>query len=242
MTAPGCIAPASCPVPDPDPQVLARVSTHLFPAGTELRRGHRTEYAAVTPVAAVHELPLASRMSRFAPILGSAHAYVARREIAALLESVFHELVPTSPRVNWARAEAFSLTHVRLRHAVRLIDLRDPQLERLGIGRSQLVASGPGHYPCTRVWAEALRGRGVGGHTTHGLIWHSRQAELHAAGHGTRLFRDVLVGEQAEVAVIWPDPEGDLLAPAGGPGSLSTGAGAALAEEVAALLGAPGRL
>ena len=86
---------------------------------------------------------------------------------------------------------------------MRLIDLRDPRLDRLGIPRSSLPATSAAHYPCTRRWAQALHDRRVGGQPTHGLTWHSRQAELHARAMADRpALRELLDTHPAEVASL----------------------------------------
>jgi hypothetical protein len=239
VRAEGCGDPDGCPVPDPDEVDLRRLPSVVLSARTPLRRGHKSRYDAQDPVPAHPELPPPIRMSRFAPVQDQAHVYVARREIAALLESTFHSLVPDSPRIHWPQLRHWSLSHVTLRRDVRLIDLRDPVLTALGLDRSQLVATDPAHYPCTRRWAERLRGRHIGGRPTVGLLWHSRQAEIHARQGVRPLLADVLVGEQAEVAVLWPTPRQHLFSAEGTPMPLSTGRGLALVQDLANLLGAP---
>jgi hypothetical protein len=218
---------------------LRRLSSVTVSARTPLRRGHKSRYPANAPVPARRELPTPTLMSRFAPVRGQAHLYVARREIAALLESAFHSLVPDRPRIHWPQLDHWSLSHVTLRRDVRLIDLRDPGLTTLGLERRQLVATDPAHHPCTRRWAERLAGRHIGGKPTVGLLWHSRQAEIHAEQGVRPLLADVLVGEQAEVAVLWPSTRQRLLVAEGAPMPLSTGRGRALVEDLANLLGAP---
>lgn len=239
MSAPGCADPDGCPVPDPSQVDLRRLTSTVLPSGTPLRRGHRSRHDPADPVPATDGLPDARRMTRFAPVPGAAHAYVARREIAALLESTLHDVVAGYPRIRWPQLVGWSLSHVTLRRDVRLIDLRDEALAALGLERRQLVATDPGHYPCTRVWAERLHGRHVGGQPTAGLLWHSRQAEIHADQGIRPILADVLVGEQAEVAVLWPAGPGPWLTVVGGPWPLDTGRGLELVRDVANLLGAP---
>jgi hypothetical protein len=239
VTAEGCADPDSCPVPDPDDVDLRHLTSTVLPAGTPLRRGHKSRYAATEPVPATDADPAPTSMTRFAPVPNAPHVYVARREIAALLESAFHDLVPGNPRIRWPQLAHWSVAHVTLRTDVRLIDLREPALERLGLDRAQLVATDPGHYPCTRAWGVRLHGRHIGGRATYGLLWHSRQAEVHADQGVRPLLADILTGEQAEVAVLWP-PRGqaflDLVA---GPWPLGSGRGLELVRDVANLLGAP---
>lgn len=239
MTAAGCADPGGCPVPDPSDVDLRRLTSTVLPAGTPLRRGHKARYAADEPVPAIDVLPAATGMTRFAPVAGAPHAYAARREIAALLESALHDVVPGLPRIRWPQLAHWAISHVTLRSDVRLIDLRDPALEQLGLHRTHLVATDPGHYPCTRTWAEQLHGRHVGGRPTHGLLWHSRQAEVHADQGVRPLFADVLTGEQAEVAILWPARRDTLLERTAGPWPLGSGRGLELVRDVANLLGAP---
>lgn len=72
------------------------------------------------------------------------------------------------------------------------MDLRDAELDRLGLERTSLVATTAEHYPCTRRVAASLHGTSVGGVLPQGLVWHSRQAEL-------------AVAAPAEVAVVLVD-------------------------------------
>lgn len=239
MSAVGCGDPDGCPVPHPADVDLRGLASVTLAAGIPLRRGHKSRYQPGEPAPARADLPPATQMSRFAPLRNQPHLYVARREIAALLESTLHSLVPDSPRIHWPQLVHWSLSHVTLRRKVRLIDLRDPALAALGLHRRQLVATDAAHHPCTRLWAERLLGRHIGGKPTFGLLWHSRQAEIHATQGVRPLLADVLVGEQAEVAVLWPAPGQDLLTGEGTTMPLASGRGLALVHDLAILLGAP---
>lgn len=234
MTAATCPFPNACPVPDPEHRVVRRVRTHTFEDGVELFRGHGTAHPADGFVPGTGD-------SRFAPLEGVSHAYVSRRATPALLESAFHDATPPRPRIYAHRLSRWSLSQVRLVTGLRVIDLRDLELERLGIERSQLVTSLPAHYACTREWAIALHDRSVGGTTTHGLLWNSRQAELHAAADHNPLTADLLgSGPTTEVAVIYSPPAPPRLFEntGEGPGSLADGEGERFAMAVANLIGA----
>lgn len=233
MTAAPCGDP-HCPVADPAAALLARVRTQLLKAGTVLRRGHKQ--SRPDPTVLVPGLG----NTRFAPLDGVAHTYLATTPFAALLESALHEAAPPAPRAYEAAVGLWMESAVRLQHDVRLIDLRDAELHRLGVARHQLVATSAAHYPCTRRWAQALHGRHVGGHPTHGLLWHSRQRELHAQVlHDRPALRDLITEHPATVAVLWAPPgQPGMLAPApGGLGRLDTGAGYKYVEDLTALLG-----
>ena len=222
---------ASCPVPQKPP---ARLRSIVWPEGTRLHRGHKRAYPA-------HELVAGRGATRFAPQRGASHVYVATTEIGALSESALHDAGPPFPRVQMPTLQEWSASVVELRHEVRLFDLRDSELERLGIGREQLVATLPVHYACTRAWASSLVGRSVGGHQAHGLVWHSRQAELRARAieHRPALAR-LLSEHPTEGAVVWSPPApGRLLesVPGEGLGPLHDGEGWRFIEDLLGLLG-----
>lgn len=102
--------------------------------------------------------------------------YLGETEVAALLETVFHEVHHQTPRTIYERdLRGQLLAHVETPREVQLVDLRDPELSRLTHDRDQVASSAAEHYPCTRRLAIDLLQLHP---TAHGLIWHSRQAEL----------------------------------------------------------------
>lgn len=229
---PGCPAPP-CPVVERDDVNLRRLTTIVWSKGKVLHRGHRTTRSPVALVPGHGD-------TRFAPMQGAAHVYVAGTRLPALLESVLHSVSGPVPAAFAEQVAAWSVAQVALLQDVRLIDLRDPQLERLGMARSTLINTDAEHYGCTRSWAQLLHGRSVGGRPTHGLIWDSRQRELHAHAISTRPAMSELVGQlPAEVAVLWSPPASSkLLKDTGrGLGSLASGAGQAYLTDLAAALG-----
>jgi len=186
------------------------------------------------------ELAPAVGDTRFAPLDETAHAYVATTAFAALLESAFHDAIPPDPRIYRAQIDAWLEGCVSLAVNVRLIDLGDATLERLGIERHQLVSTDATHYPCTRAWAEVLHGRAVGGHPTHGLIWDSRQAELQSVGLGSRpAVAELVTALPATVGVIWspPAPAAPLAHADGGLGTLNGPEAETYVNDLIALLG-----
>ena len=84
-------------------------------------------------------------------------------------------------------------------------------------------------------------GRRVGGQQTHGLVWHSRQAELPASALTLRpAFARLLSEHPTEVAVIWSPPAPARLLRTvddAGLGRLHVGAGWAFIEDLLGLLG-----
>lgn len=214
----------------PPPRGLRTV---VWRAGTRLRRGHQRRYpepSALVP---------GTGDTRFASLEGTEHVYLAATSFAALLESAFHDAAPPQPQLPRALLAHWCEAEVALAAPVRLIDLRDAELARLGLAREHLVATSAAHYPCTRRWAAQLDGRTVGGQPTHGLVWHSRQAELHARAMAHRpALRDLLDYHPSEVAVLWSPPAPQpLLAPTeAGLGPLDAGPGADYVDDLIALL------
>lgn len=232
MTDPPC-GRANCPVVDPTPERLRRLRTTVLSSGTRLRRGHATAHPDPT------ELVPGLGNTRFAPLVGAAHTYVAVTSVAALLESAFHSAAPPAPRIAVASLRRWSESQVVTTQDLRLVDLRDSQLSRLGVSRDQLVATAPAHYPCTRRWASALHRRAVGGHPAHGLMWESRQAEATTAALTVRpAVRELMGTAPSDVAVIWAPPAatGILAAGDAGLGPLDRGEGLTFVLDLAAAL------
>jgi hypothetical protein len=145
---------------------------------------------------------------------------------------VFHDVHQLSARIVYERdLRGMLLAHLRTPAAARLADLRDPELQRLGLRRDAIVATSAEHYPCTRRHAiTALARRKDARSPLHGVIWHSRQAELAEQ-------------EPAEVMVLfggrrYPTARGGWTLFGPGASSLYDGAGRLLAEEVAETLSA----
>lgn len=223
----------SCPVPVPDDAILSRLHSVVRPSRSVWRRGLRISDPDPTAL-----VPGAGN-TRFAPLDDVSHAYLATTTFSALLESALHDAAPPAPRIYEAQLRLWAEQAVRLRHQVRLIDLRDDELARLELDRDELVSTSAVHYPCTRVWAKALHGRSIGGQQTHGLLWHSRQRELHArALTGRPALADLVDEHPSEVAVIWSPPSPRrLLAPAPrGLGPLDEGQGRHYLDDLMALL------
>ncbi len=225
---------ARCPVAEPDPERLRRVRTVVEPAGTVLFRGVRRRHAADALVPGAGD-------TRFAPLPDTRHAYVSASRTAALLESALHEISGTDPTIYLAQLAEWSLAAVTLTTGLRLFDLRDHELRRLGVARHQLVDTDPAHYQCTRRWAAALQHRRVGGHVVAGILWHSRQADLHTRSRSGGLAGDVLAHRTVEVAVVWspPAPSRPFKRSGGRVPLLRDGVPVRLVQELAVLLGAP---
>jgi hypothetical protein len=218
----------------PDPERLRHVRTVVEAAGTLLFRGVRHRRAADALVPGTGD-------TRFATLPDTRHAYVSASRTAARLESALHELSGSNPTIHVAQLADWSLAEARLTAALRLFDLRDRELHRLGIARHQLVDTDPAHYRCTRRWAAALQHRHAGGHAVAGAMWHSRQADLHARSQSGGLAGDVLVHRTVEVAVVWspPAPPRPFRRVGVPVPLLRDGRPVRLVQELAVLLGAP---
>ena len=221
-----CPDPAGCPVAD----TLPRLRTAAVRAGTAWYRVYNATWG-------YDEHNPGYGDARFSPIDDPSDGrrlpsmYLAATPAAALLETVFHDVHHDSGRIVYERnLRGTLLAHVRAPAVASLADLRDPELARLGLRRQEVVSSDAEHYPCTRRLAVAALGQAHGRRTIHGLIWHSRQAEL--AGQ-----------DPVEVTVLYGGPRYSstrgswrLFGP--GPSSLSEGPGRLLIDEIAESLSA----
>ncbi len=83
--------------------------------------------------------------------------YLAATPTAALLETVFHDVHQLSGRVIYERdLRGKLLAHIQVPVAAVLGDLRDTELDRMGLARTQVVSGPAEHYPCTRRLAVAV--------------------------------------------------------------------------------------
>jgi hypothetical protein len=225
---------AHCPVAPPDPDLLAQLSTVTWAVGERLHRGHRVAYPADELIPGVGD-------SRFAPLPDLHHTYVSRSRTAGLLESALHELSGADPTIYLATLDGWGLTEVALRASAALADLRNPELTRIGLTRDRLVDTDPLHHPCTREWAGEIAGGRSGAGPVDGMLWHSRQADLHARSHQDGLLADLLTHRATEVAIIWrPSTAATLLDAVSDTQPLvRAGRPARLIVELSALTGAP---
>jgi hypothetical protein len=239
VTAAGCLDPAHCPVPEPSDVDLRKLRLARQPQGLSFHTAYRrANWPALFNASSLGN-------ARFSPldIAGAivSTLYGAATQTVALLETCFHnvhelgtktisESLDLAPRGVVALAAPASLP---------LIDLTNDGLERVGLSRTQLVATTPEHYPCTREWATALHERRIGGVTAVGLLWQSRIAELAQAD--SLLFADLLTVAD-EVFILFGDRV-PVDASAWHPGApryddLTSGLGRGFAEVIAEELGA----
>lgn len=231
MNRPACRS-ERCPVAEPSDRLVAAVTGHALPSGSDLARGHRTDHAAAGfPPAGV------GRPGRFSPLPGVAHTYLARLASAALLETALRDVTSDSPLMVRPHLAGWAVSNVTTTRTLELADLRGPALAALELRPGQLTTAGPAHSGCTGRWADALHAAGF-----DGAIWHSRQAALHRrrVEQIGGLAKLTLTHAAVEVIVYWGRPDDDLLAPGGtGPVLLlhPDGTPDLLLVELAALLG-----
>lgn len=167
--------------------------------------------------------------------------YGAAAQTVALLETSFHDVHEMGTRIisESLHLSPRGLVALTAPASLPLIDLTDEGLGRVGLTRAQLVATTPEHYACTRQWAVALHGRGIGPVTPVGLLWQSRVAEL--AGADSPLLGDLLPAA-SRVWMLFGDrvPTDPKMWQPGDPhyDDLTAGAGRLLAEQIAEQLGA----
>ncbi len=239
MTAPACLDRANCPVPSPGDVDLrklkiARLSENAV-FHTSYRRSNWPALFNPSSVGNARFSPLASQTVPVPTLYGAA------TQTVALLESCFHGVHAAGRKIISAALDLAPRGLVTLTAPVALpmIDLTNAGLTRVALTRSQLVATTPQHYACTREWAVALHGRRIGGVTAVGLLWQSRIAELAQAD--SLLFADLLTVAD-EVFMLFGDrvPQDPAAWLPGDPhyDDLTSGHGLGLAELIAEQLGA----
>ncbi len=198
MREPPC-GRTDCPIAEPDGIDRRALRIHTLDAGTEWYRAAPHEFSRLSFT------PAGVGNGRFSPLADRGHTYLAEQRSATLLESVLHETAGANPRIYAARLARFSLCRTQLTRPVRLVDLRDDALTRLGLDRSRLTGADASHYGCTRRVAERL----VGSKGSVGLIWTSRQGSLHAQRNPDGLASEVLHHLRLDATVLYePDAAG----------------------------------
>lgn len=206
MTAQGCLSPDNCPVPDR----IGRVRTVAIDAGVTLHNVYAHQWQHLVFNAD------GSANSRFSPLqiggvtLGA--TYLARHPVAALLETVFHDITAGSARIisHDADLAGRGLRTLTTPRRLLLADLRDPALERMGLSRHQITATTPAHYVCTRRLADAIRTQRPGGQPIAGMMWNSRVTDI-AATVARPTVSALLVGQASEICAVYDT--GDSVGP-----------------------------
>ncbi len=148
--------------------------------------------------------------SRFAPLFDPdgrpvPYVYVAQNPVGALLESVLHDVWGVASTVQRSDLRGCRLRRLTCETDIRVVDLRDVQLDQNQISRQQLVSSPSEHYGCTRRWAALQRSQDTAdGEPAAGFIWNSRQLEV-AATHASNLLQVLLTAAEqiSHIAVVY---------------------------------------
>lgn len=117
--------------------------------------------------------------TRFAPFDDASGMPVPTMYVATSLgcvayESVFHDVDPTHPfkTVPKTAIDELAVSSIRFTRPVSLVRLFEPDLNRWGMTRADLVASSPSSYPDTRRWAAAIYEAAP---SADGMVWTSRR-------------------------------------------------------------------
>jgi hypothetical protein len=226
MTALDCPDPSNCLVPSPPAGIGASdFRVVVLDAGAVVCRGFefRWGYDSFNPgFGDTRFAPLTTHAGLTVPTL-----YGGTDDVSVLLETVLHDVHHdvADKIVYEAIVRRWGLAFVRLPRDLTLVDLRDHALSALGLSRQQLVSTTAAHYPCTREWAQLFHEQPADGVQSEGILWNSRQAELHQPT------------VRREVFVLWGDraPSGPGDYPLTGPGvrNLTEGPGRLLLDRLA---------
>lgn len=179
------------PIPRP-PSPFPAFNTRVISRGTRLVRVH-------SPALQGNDAnPCCGGPSRFAPIFqpdGSClpTLYGAANLECAVFESVFHDAPyaagPKSVRLGKVTSRAISW--LRTRVDLKFAMLNEPDLNKLGLTRADLIDTPPSTYPDTARWAEAFHRADS---SVSGLAWTSRRCDPQTAYlfFGDRLPRGAL--------------------------------------------------
>jgi len=146
-------------VPDP-PTTLDRLATETtWPTGSALYRCHhrRLRGNSFNP-----SYGTGGRFHWFddgygtrVPVL-----YAAESEICAIMETIFHDVPLTGPRrfvpASHLRDKRMSQIVIDPGAPLRLVEVHDPGLTKLGLRPTQLTSTTAYHYPRTLEWARAM--------------------------------------------------------------------------------------
>ena len=129
--------------------------------------------------------PCRGGQTRFAPILDEddhciPSLYAGDTVAAAIYETLFHDIPLDARRKTVPRSMVENRKHSTLlvRRALRLANLRAPDLMKWDIDPGTLIGSSPRHYEKTTLWAKAVHDQ-----FSHvdGLIWTSRLCDPDSA-------------------------------------------------------------
>ncbi len=159
----------------PPPLAFPAVNRFIVPAGKILHRVHGRSFSPDG------FNPCKGRPTRFAPLLladGSCipTAYVAETFECAAHETVFHEIQHDAPRktIDADAVEALDYATISPSRNLSLCALFEPDLNRWGLTRQNLIDTFASRYKETAPWAIAIHDAAP---DIDGLIWTSRRCD-----------------------------------------------------------------
>ena len=184
-----------CPTP-PDNFEYSPIIT-ILTKGVSMFRVHHEKYAATA------FNPGLGQAGRFSPISDFdgnkiPTLYAGSSINSALAESVFRNIVSTSPAITRISLRDQMLTRITSTRDLNLVDLTQNGLRRLGLKRNQLLESEQENYSQTARWAEALHDFGD---KIDGMVWISTQfdTERSMVLFGDRVMpKDLLIPGEGE--------------------------------------------
>lgn len=179
-------------IPRP-PTTFPAINRVKLPLATDLHRIHNSDFASTS------FNPCRGRPSRFAPLFGSDGAciptmYAATTLECAVHETLFHEIQHDATRksVRFDDIEKSGYAIVQPQRDLVLAGLFEPDLNRWGLTRRQLIDTFAADYEATAKWAVALHDAFS---DIDGLAWTSRRCDPEKA---YLLFGDRVLPDQLD--------------------------------------------
>ena len=186
----------------PTPPALLHVTLTELHAGQILHRVHQTRYQATQFNPGVHG------NARFSPIQNGQGnpiptLYGGTTMDCALMETVFHDVPYTPGFKTFDKSKLVGQLYstAKVMQPVKVVDLSNVPLRKLGITRKQLIDTEKNQYHATRKWAEALHHQCS---EAQGLSWVSRQDDSARAImlFGDRIHDDALQPQGAPHSLV----------------------------------------
>ena len=157
------------------PATIAAINRIRLPAATELHRIHNSNFAGNS------FNPCLGRPSRFAPLVRSdgtciSTMYAATTLECAVHETLFHEIQHDAKykSIGYHEIENLNYSIVQPGRDLVLASLFEPDLNRWGLARRQLIDTFAADYEATAKWAIAMHDSFS---DIDGLVWTSRRCD-----------------------------------------------------------------
>ena len=159
------------------PRALTEVEYKTLPKGATLHRVHRMDHGSAEFNKGKGDA------TRFAPFYDSSgkivpSLYATSTLQAAIHETIFHDIRADTEKkyktIPEEKVHDRMHSELRVKRAIKLVELRNPLLNNWGIEQAQLIGSPSELYHKTARWAEAIYNNFP---EAEGLIWTSRQCD-----------------------------------------------------------------